>query len=146
MTVIAYRDGVLAADTLATAGDSKIGSAIKIARNSNGDLAGAAGLASYNHAFLKWFTGLESGQPPEARDEPSKDIYDRGVIFRKNGQIEVFEPSGKHTATAPYYAFGSGRPEALGAMHAGASAEGAVRAAMAHDKNCGGDITVLRHE
>lgn len=144
MTTIVYRDGVLAADTLACAGDNKIGSVIKITRNSNGDMAGAAGLASYNYAFLRWFSSMESGDPPKATRD--NDNYDRGVIFRRTGQIVVFEPDGKHELSAPYYALGSGRPEALGALYAGASAELAVRAAIAHDRGTGGDVTILRHE
>jgi hypothetical protein len=144
MTVIVYRDGVLAADTQAAVGDNLLGSVAKIARNSNGDLAGAAGLASYNFSFLKWFTGMESGDPPKGlRDEHN---FDRGVIFRKSGKIEVFEPDGRFEMKAPYYALGSGRPEALGALFVGADAETAVCAAIAHDKDCGGDVMVLKHE
>lgn len=144
MTTIAYRDGTLAADTRATVGDNVLGNVIKIARNSNGDLAGAAGMASYSYTFLKWFTSLETGEPPQAvKDDQT---FDRGVIFRKTGQIIVFEPTGRYECTAPYYALGSGRPEALGAMFAGADAETAIKAAAAHDANTGGNITVLRHE
>lgn len=144
MTTIAYRDGVIAADTRMCVGDSIVGDVVKIARNSNGDLAGAAGDASYSFAFLNWFTGMESGACPEAKQ--TDNSIDRGVIFRKNGTIIVYEPHGHFRASAPYFAVGSGRPEALGAMHAGASAEGAVRAAIAHDAYTGGNVTVLRHE
>ena len=144
MTTIVYRDGTLAADTRAMIGDNILGSVVKIARNSNGDLAGAAGLASYNYAFLKWFTGMENGPPPTASKDDNN--FDRGVIFRKNGRIEVFEPTGLFIMTAPYYAFGSGKPEAVGAMFMGATAEQAVEAAIAHDRDTGGEITVLRHE
>lgn len=145
MTVIAYRDGVLAADTRACMGEQTVGTVTKIARNDKGDLAGAAGAASYNHAFLRWFAGGEQGDAPLAK-EVTNASYDRGVIFRRAGPIEVHEPSGKHEMRANYYALGSGRPEALGAMYAGATAEGAVRAAIAHDITCGGDITTLRHD
>lgn len=144
MTTIAYRNGVLAADTRMCLGDNLLGTTVKIARNANGDLAGAAGDATYNFAFLKWFTGLESTPPPEAKQTDNN--IDRGVIFRKNGVIEVYEPRGQFQVVAPYYAFGSGRPEALGAMYAGADAETAVRAASAHDAFTGGDVTILRHE
>jgi ATP-dependent HslUV protease subunit HslV len=144
LTTIVYRDGVLAADTQAMAGDNKLGSVIKIARNKNGDLAGAAGLATYNYAFIRWFTGMESGEPPKATKDDNS--YDRAVIFRKTGRIEVYEPTGMYIVASPYYAFGSGKPEALGALFAGADAELAVRAAMAHDSGTGGEVTVLRHE
>ncbi len=144
MTTIAFRDGVLAADNRAMTGDNILGTIVKIAKNSNGDLAGAAGLASYNYNFIKWFTGMESGEPPKASKDDNN--YDRGVIFRKNGKIEVFEPTGVFEVKAPYFAFGSGKPEALGALFMGATAEQAVHAAAAHDPNTGDGVTVLRHE
>lgn len=144
MTTIAYRDGVLAADSRATAGDNIIGDIDKIARNVAGDLAGAAGLASYNYAFLEWFRNGEHGEPPKGSKDDGN--YDRGAIFRANGRIDIYEPSGQHATSGPYYALGSGRPEALGAMFTGADAATAVRAAIAHDINTGGTVTVLRHK
>jgi hypothetical protein len=144
MTTIAYRNGILAADTGMSAGGSIVGSVTKIARSEKGDLAGAAGDASYNHDFIAWFVGGEQGNPPEAQEEDK--TFDRGVIFRRDGRIEVFEPRGRFECSAPYYAFGSGRPEALGAMFVGASAEQAVQAAIAHDPYTFGDIDVLSHE
>lgn len=144
MTTIAYRNGILAADARACAGDNIIGNVVKIARNKVGDLAGAAGLASYNFAFLEWFRNAEQGEPPKASKDDGN--YDRGTIFRVDGRIEVYEPTGKHClGMTPYYALGSGRPEALGAMFVGADAEMAVKAAAAHDINTGGPITILRH-
>ena len=144
MTTIAYRAGVLAADTGMTVGGSRLGSIVKIARREDGALAGAAGNAWYSAAFLAWFLGGASGAPPEAKLDQSN--IDRGVIFLADGTIEVFEPGGSFKLTAPYFAFGAGRPEALGAMHAGASAVGAVQAAIEHDEHTFGDITVLLHE
>jgi ATP-dependent HslUV protease subunit HslV len=144
MTTIVYRDGELAADTGMTAGGSMVGHVTKIGRNAKGDLAGAAGDASYNFAFIAWFVVGEQGSAPEAKEDDK--AFDRGVIFRRDGRIEVFEPRGRFECSAPYYALGSGRPEALGALFMGATAEQAVRAAMAHDANTFGDVDVLAHE
>jgi 20S proteasome alpha/beta subunit len=143
VTTIAYRNGVIAADTGQQVGHSRVGRITKIARNDNGDLAGAAGDASYNFAFRRWFTGGESGEPPQAKETDGS--FDRGVIFRVAGTIEVFEPSGRFECRADYYAFGSGRPEALGALFAGATAEKAVEAAKEHDAHTFGDIETLSH-
>lgn len=142
MTTIAYRDGAIAADTSTCAGGSMVGRVVKIARNATGDLAGAAGDAWYCRAFLAWFEGGEKGSVPEGKSE--HDGFDRGCIFRRDGSIEVYEPRGMFTMTAPYYALGSGKAEALGAMFAGADAEIAVRAAVEHDPHTGGDVVVLR--
>lgn len=145
MTTIAYCNGVLAADTAMCSGGCMIGSTVKIVRRFDGDMAGAAGDATYNRAFLDWFSAGEEGPAPEAKAE--SDGFDRGVIFRaKPRKIEVFEPRGPFTIVAPYYAFGSGKAEALGAMFVGADAYDAVRAAIALDPHSGGDITVLRCE
>ena len=142
MTTIAYRNGILASDTGTCCGGSMFGHINKIARRENGDMAGAAGGAAYNYAFIEWFKAGEIGSIPEAME--TQDSYDRGVIFRSSGEIEVYEPRGKFVVTADYYALGSGRAEAIGAMHAGADAEGAVRAAIEHDPHSGGRIVVLR--
>lgn len=135
----------MASDTLMMQGDGKTGFVKKIARNDVGDLAGAAGDACYNHQFIRWFLDGEQGDPPQARHEPNAS-FDRGLIVRAGSRkIEVFESRGRFDCEAPYYAMGSGGPEARGAMHAGADAQAAVRAAIAHDAGCGGVITVLSH-
>lgn len=119
-----------------------VGSAQKIVRRADGDMAGSAGDAAYNAAFSKWFLGRERGKPPEAKE--GDNWIDRGVIFRRTGRIEIFEPRGRFDCTAPYYALGSGKEAALGAMFAGGDPETAVRAAIEHDPHTGGGVTVLR--
>lgn len=142
VTTIAYRNGVLAADTGISSHDSRIGHTTKIARNNNGDLAGAAGGAVYCYQFLTWFSNGENGEAPSPKKEDGS--YDRGVVFRASGKLEVHEPGGFfEIAEVNYFAFGSGRPEALGAMHHGATAKEAVAAAMAHDSGTYGSIEVL---
>lgn len=142
MTIIAYRDGVLAADTAIVAGDTMLPDCIVKIVKDRGSLAGAAGSATYNHAFLAWFLGHELGEPPT----PVKDdgLFDIGIIVRPDGTIERHEPGGKFVITPVYYAVGSGEDVALGAFFAGADAEQACAAAIAHDTSCGGKITVLR--
>lgn len=143
MTCIAYRNGVLAADGAMVTGGCIIGTTVKISRNKKGDLCGAAGEATFNGDFLRWFKNGEKGKFPVGID--THDNCDRAVIFRAAGTIEVYEGKGHFPITAEYYAMGSGRPEALGAMHAGATALEAVQAAVTHDLHCGLPITVLRH-
>jgi hypothetical protein len=145
MTTIAYRDGVLAADTgVATEGGSRVGSMVKIVRGPTGNLGGASGTAGYSEAFKRWVLGGEQEPPPEPKSE--ERYFDKGAVFHADGKIDIHEPGGRFIVAAPYYAFGSGSPEALGAMFAGADAETAVRAAIAHDTGTHGSVTVLRHE
>jgi hypothetical protein len=144
MTTIAYRAGILAADTAACFGGSIYDSGIaKIVLGPDGELGAAAGLAGYSTAFLGWVKGGRVGLVPVAVE--TEHTFDRGVVFFSDGTISVFEPSGEYRAKPKYFAFGSGRDHALGAMFAGASAEMAVRAAMEHDPHTGGQVSVLRH-
>lgn len=144
MTTIAYKDGVLAADTAMCQGGSMMGSIVKIARRDDGDMAGAAGNANFNALFIKWFLTGEAGDSPKATE--SERHMDRGVIFRKAGGIDVFEVNGAFRCEADYFAFGSGMDYALGAMFAGAGAGTAVHAAIKHDPHSGGNVTVLHAE
>jgi hypothetical protein len=150
MTTIAFKDGIVAADTGMTGGGgSRVGHTVKIVRRMSCvapvafDVAGASGCASWGHAFKTWFTKGENGDPPPIAHENQRDDA-TGVIFRADGSIWVFHSSGRHDLRAPYFAMGSGGSEARGAMQVGASAEDAVRAAMVLDESTYGDVTVLR--
>ena len=149
MTVIAYRDGVIAADTGAQVGGTFFGHARKIARDDQGRLAGAAGNATYAHAFLKWFKDgdwdkKDAPPPPEAK--LTETSIDRGVIFLNDGSIRIYEPDGMFEIRGDFYALGSGRDIALGAMHAGADAVKAAKIAAAIEAGCCGDIEVLTRD
>lgn len=144
MTTIVYKDGIIAADTGAQIGGSKMGHVSKIARNKKGDLAGASGNATYSANFLSWFLEGEAfGFGPQA--DKDAEYCDRAIIVRRNrpNVIEVYEKGGMFTVKAKYMALGSGRPEACGAMEAGADAIEAVRIAMRLDTNSFGGLEVL---
>ena len=85
-----------------------------------------------------------AGEPPEAKEENNN--CNVGLVFHPDGRLTIYEPGGWCDATPPYYAIGTGKDAALGAMFAGASAEEAVRAAVAHDFYTCEPITVLRHQ
>lgn len=141
MTTIAYRNGCLAADTAILNGYNILGDAIVKIASDHGCLAGAAGDAGYCAAFLRWFRNGEQGDPPKAGKEDGN--FDSGIIVRPDGSIDRHEIGGWHTIRPRYYALGSGRDHAFGAMFAGADAETAVRAAIEHDPGTAGSITVL---
>lgn len=140
MTTIAYRKGVLAADTGTY--PNRIGEMIKIAQSGQ-FLAGACGGATYSNSFLRWFLDGQKGQPPEAKSD--SDGYDQGVIIGpKSNDIRIFEIGGLFKIfNCSYFAMGSGRQIALGAMYAGASAKEAVLAAIRHDDFTWGSVTVF---
>jgi ATP-dependent HslUV protease subunit HslV len=142
MTIIAYRDGIIAADTLACAGNSKTGYSCKLARSPHGALCGMAGPAAYSQRFRKWFEAGRDGDHPELSAE--RDCESSLIIVETDGKVfHFFAKDPPYEINAPYIAIGSGCVEARGAMAAGASAIEAVKAAIAHDCHCGGDIMWL---
>jgi ATP-dependent protease HslVU (ClpYQ) peptidase subunit len=139
MTSIAYRNGIMAADTLMVQGGTIMGHLVKIVRRDDGHLAGAAGDCSWAQAFHRWFLAGEEGDLPEQGDNA------KGIIARPDKTVQFSEPGGLISFKAPFAAIGCGRDVMLGAMWMGAPAIAAVQAAIALDPYCGGDITVLTH-
>lgn len=142
MSTIAYRDGVLAADTAAFRGNTVVCGIRKIDRRADGTLVGAVGMAGFAAAFRAWVLNGETGPRPEPGNTETSS--DAGLIVRPDGPLEVHEEGGVLLLDVPYYALGAGRDQALGAMFAGAPAQVAIAAAIAHDIYTAGEITVLR--
>lgn len=141
MTVVAYRDGVLAADTLVTSngGGTRRAETVKIVKR--GEVLGAAvGEFMASRRFLDWVrSGLEGDCPDLGEGE--SDAH--GYIFHR-GRILTFTPKGRNTLDAPFWAAGSGFEFAMGAMAAGATPREAVVIAMQFDTGCGGRVQELR--
>ena len=139
MTTIAYRDGLMAADSHVNGDGIRQGSITKIGRNSAGDLIGVCGSASLVQKLLSAFaSGDESHEIKEGQGE--------ALIARATGTIEFWDYHGHYQLGARYAATGSGFQIALGAMAFGASAEQAVTCAAQHDTSTGGLIHTLRLE
>lgn len=151
MTVIAYKNGVIASDTLITAGRMKTGCWPKIVANRNGDIAGASGEAAWLAAILDWFQRGQKGSPPIVKVDDNNVlgtlIYikrdDPCVVWERFSDSLLPERSYRFLPDVGGYAIGSGSLVAMGAMHAGADAVGAVKTAIALDVNCGGDVVSL---
>jgi len=141
VTTIAWDGKTLASDTLCVNGHIRSGFVTKIVRGPTGELAGAAGHAGFNRAFCDWIAGGRAGNPPETKE--TDDARDYGFVVLLDGKIEQHEIEGVNTIMADKFAVGSGRNLALGAMEAGATAEEAVKVAIARDCYSGGEITVL---
>lgn len=143
MTVIAYRDGVLAADSAFVQCDHMWGTAEKIWRRDDGTLIGAHGTAGFCEAFKTWVMDGEEGDAPQSEKE--KGEQSDGLIVRPDGSIEIHTPDGVIPFKGPFYAMGSGEGIALGAMASGMSAAEAAAMACEYNIYCGGPVTVLRH-
>lgn len=128
MTCIAYRDGLLAADSGVFHGDyCFVASARKVFRLGDGSLYAGSGLAALTAEVRDW---LEAGMPAGARPEPEKDVTDFGALWlRRDGLWRINGDMRPHRDDVPFAAEGSHTGFLCGAMAAGASAEEAVRLA-----------------
>lgn len=127
MTTIAYRDGVMAADTCMTnSGGTRYASVRKIHRCSDGSLMGGAGDFCAVLAIWAWY---DRGCP--ADDQPELPTDDDSIscvlIARPDGTMAYVEGDLKECPIeGDFHAIGSGVEGALCAMAAGASAAAAV--------------------
>lgn len=134
-TAITYRDGVLAADTLALFGDIKVLDDVKI--QLVGDpvqfVFGMSGNACPSNAlFSRWLL-----------DKSSCDIssYDfNALTVTKDGVFTVGERGDWDPVPKDFWAVGSGATVAFGAMEQGATAEQAVAAAIKWCPLVGGEV------
>lgn len=138
MTTIAFKAGVLAADTLlVSASHHRCGYAEKIKRAPTGELLALTGFAPTAYGLMDWWLAGHEGQQPN---------FDEGgslIVFDKDG-ADIFCSGGRQReANAPFFAYGSGAQFALAAMDLGAGAKAAVGVAAKFCIYTGGDITVL---
>lgn len=138
MSTIAYRDGVIAADTQISADNEILGHATKIGKRGR-VLFGASGDASWMREFLVWARGGFVGGPPESKGEGGGSA----LVIADGRLMSVYASGHYDEVRAVFYAVGSGRQFARGAMATGATAEDAVRAAILLDACSGGDVEVL---
>ena len=140
MTTIAYRSGVMAADSMVSIGNLVFGEMRKVARGPNGELAGASGEACDVAAALAWVEDGMTGQCPDLLQGTEL------LIAAQNGPV-LFRDRDRplYPIFGEFFALGSGSAIAMGAMAAGASAEEAVKIACRFDKGTGGEVQVIRH-
>lgn len=164
MTVIAYRDGILAADTLVVTGYARFEAAgCKIARlhDKNGRaiaLAAVVGDEVESAAFLQWADELASapngGTDVLSRDAPrighptDGGVSSKGLLILRDApnMVLIHTHAGmarRFLGTGGYFADGSGAEVALGALYAGVDALTAVRAAILHSHGCGGVVDTV---
>ena len=148
MTILAYRDGALVADSQITlsgagCGEYKLNGRKLFRIHSR--VPGFSGEAIFGYAgacpvgaMLRRYamTGVEPDFPAEGNADAIL-LLPCGLVWFDRA-LEVDE------LTDPYGAWGSGAKAALGAMFVGATARQAVQAAIACDPNCGGPIVEER--
>lgn len=146
MSVVAYRDNILAVDSQMTCADTKdTCEKFDYYFRENGELVVYAhtGELAKGIELVAWHkAGADKDKYPEFQQ--NKDRWTRLIFADKSGLLEYVEDKYPipHKPTK-YAAWGIGREAAYGALHAGASAAGAVAAACAHVMGCGGPIHVF---
>ena len=88
MTTVAYRNGIIAADTGLTWGTVRDSHIEKIAKRKDGAVAGAAGEAWWIHAFMAWFAN--GGEAPHI---PEGGHASHAIIITKRRQVTIYSPS-----------------------------------------------------
>lgn len=140
MTTIAYRDGVLAADTATYLNDSSVrvpGRSSKVRKLPDGSLYSGAGVVSQIEALGRWLASGSSLEQPRFDDVTALHVRADGTVRIYDGCAE------REIIDAPFYAVGTGAAAAIGAMMAGATATEAIRIAMAIDPYTAGEIDVV---
>lgn len=140
MTTIAYKDGIVAADSRCTEGDHIMpGKARKLYELPDGSIYTFTGSVAHGMAML---AALTSGKKKKT---PKWELGDTiAVIIRPNGKVLIFEGEGVwFEQTGKMAAWGSGEAYAYGAMEAGADAAKAVRIAIKHDAGSGGPVRTI---
>lgn len=140
MTTIAYRDGVLAADSMISTNSGRYcGAVAKIWKRDDGALLGAVGGAGDAAKLRDWFLSGSDELPPALPEEGQGIlIKPDGTVWLAHGQSPMYE------VDWPFHAEGSGAAFAIGAMAHGASAEQAVSIACGYDVFSGPPVVVLK--
>lgn len=139
MTTIAYRDGVLASDSLATLGDTKAHGHYQKIRRIGDYMVGAAGSVADSQNFVNWLRSGDEENPPPKGNYSALIIDPRGRVREiENGSVLPVPRAAK------FFSIGSGAPYALAAMYAGATAAEAVRIAAKIDTSTGLPVKTLK--
>lgn len=138
MTTIAYKDGVLAADSQETNGKMVDNfHCKKIFRLKNGGIIGTSGSSSAGWQLIACLEDYAGGTPPLNRVKCN-------ALFLFKKKVWYYEPYHWYDITKDgHYAIGTGRDFAIAAMDAGASAEEAVQIAANRDIYTGGRVQTL---
>jgi ATP-dependent protease HslVU (ClpYQ) peptidase subunit len=141
MTTVAYRDGILACDSLVTWGPTLMPCKMKkIHKLPNGALFGFCGSLELGEIMRRSLISIgQADGVLEDRRDLDKENFE-GVLIQPNGETMFFENRSWIYLEVPYFAMGSGKEHAYGAMHVGASAKQAVKASKALDPGTGGRI------
>lgn len=140
MTTIAYRDGIIAADSAVSSCGSNVGMTEKITviMSRPKRYIGFCGELAILPYFIDWYRA--GANPKKAPDVLKNGNFDAMVVWRpvkhkEEVKVIIYDSvlGPMDMTSSPFVAVGSGTSAALAAMYAGASAEEAVEIAAKVD-------------
>ena len=145
MTTIAYRDGIIAADSQQS-WDSHKTKCEKLFRATDGSVIGTSGDTFSSMMFVDWYNNKRRTKPDLTLIDIEEDFL--CIILKKDGlwTVNKFFHMVKDRNEQDMLAIGSGAAAAMAAMLMGASAEKAVEIACKVDLYTGGDIKVMKYK
>lgn len=138
MTTLAYKDGVLAADTKITGGSMTFYGP-KMVRLPDGGMAACAGEAPAMTAFLEWVGKGQKGKRPAVSDIDA-------IIIKADGSCWSVTNKWPPVRITDALAAGSGAQAALAGMYLGLTAKEAVELACKIDPDSGGEVQTMEVE
>ena len=144
MTAIAFKDGVVACDSLGMFGAYKLSRDVKKVRVLPGlqAIAGGTGATREIDAFIDWLCEPKGDAPDIATDEDGESDAIINV-FHADGRIDVHSSSGVSHERLEFQGMGC-FDFLIGAMAAGADAVTAVAAACEYVRGCDWPVKVYR--
>ena len=145
MTTIAYRNGIMAADSQESDEEYLLKTQCQKLWVRNKCLIGIAKDSYAGLMFIEWITGTLTTDAFENRILATDDDFE-ALIVNSTGEIYTYN---RYLVACfhdkpEFFAIGSGSKCALIAMEAGMSAEEAVKIACKYDLYSGGDIKTIR--
>lgn len=136
MTIIAYKDGIMAADTQITAFNA-IYRASKIVKLPDGGVAGGCGVWHRAWGALEWMRDERTGKAPNIKDACI-------LIVKGDGMLYIAEDEWwEYPLLDTFTAIGCGADAAVSAMRLGKTAKQAVEHVIGQDAMCGERVQTL---
>lgn len=142
MSVIAYRDGIIACDGRMTIEDMIVTDSIKKIAKGDGVIGGFVGDADGMGENLRWLEDTNGDFEKLPKNKASGIvIFDRRLTSSsKEFELFMIEEGSYYVLPDGYYARGSGREFAMAFMDMGLSAKEAVRMTIKRVTSTGGKI------
>jgi hypothetical protein len=147
MTIIAFKDGVLCADSLTeSSGSFRRGNTDKIVRCRNGSLAGATGPSAACAQFLQWAFSHRDILKDHPGHLCAPDEFE-AALFLPDGRVAYYDGSGEGPdfTVNEFHAMGNvgSMGVAIGVMSEGGTARRAVERAIEWTTCCGPPVQEL---